>query len=242
MDFNFSGIIRLKENKIDLVSPMFFRSPIDKIYTVVKNYDNDDLLVEMEVDTENLEKAQKIAELELRRVSNIFSWFENMGVEKHFLIGHSFPNGKGGRSVIRKFTLVRKVDSKKILDVKSQNKLMDKMKANFSNSVGDLLLMWNQALRENSNGMKFFLLYRLLEKLIDPSNSRESTKKTDEWLKKNHPNFPIERGRSVLTFLRDNVHAKSVNFPFKKIDRYINDFQNIVREVIENKFPIELSK
>lgn len=237
MDFNFSGIIRLKENKIGLPSPMFFRSPINKINTVVKNYNNDDLLVEMEFDTENLENAQKIAELELRRVSNMFSWFENIEIEKCFLTGHSFPNGKGGHSVISKLTLVRNIDSKKILDIASQNKLEDKMKINFSDNVEDFLLMWGEALREDSNGMKFFLLFRILEVLFS-----DSRKKADEWLRNNYPNYPLEKGQfneniSIFTFLRDNVHAKSPDFPFEKIDQYINNFQNIVKKAIEGEFP-----
>lgn len=242
MNFHFSGTIRLKDNKIGFEKPLIFISPIDEIDTQIKVGASDDLFVEMKIEATNFERAKKMAELELTRVSNLLSWFENVGVEKYWITGHSVPNDKGGYTITSTLTLVSRINTKKTLGIKSVENLEKKMNVDYGNDVSDILLMWKDALRENSSGMRFFLFYRILEKLIDPSNSSQSTKKTDDWLKKNYSKFPLEGKRSILTFLRDNIHAKSPNFPFEKIDMHINDFQGIVRKAIEDKFSNELVK
>jgi len=235
MKFHFSGIIRLKENKIGFKKPLFFTSPINKINTKVEIRANDDLVVGMEIEAENFERAQKMAELELARVSSLLSWFENIGIEKYWITGHSIPNDKGGYTVISKLTISRSIDDKKTLNIKSVKELEKNMNVDHANDVSDILLMWTEALTQNSTGMRFFLFYRILEKLIDPNNSMQSTTKTDTWLKSNYPKLPLEGKRSILTFLRDNIHAKSPNFPFEKIDQYINNLQEIARKAIEDK-------
>lgn len=239
--YNFSGTIRLKENKIGFKKSLSFTSSIDKIETIIREVEHEDLAVEMKIESVSLEKARRIAELELMRVSNLLSWFENVGIEKYWITGYSFPNDKGGRTVAKTLTLMASINARKTLSEESGKKLEDKLKADYDNEMEDILLMWRDALRQESAGMKFFLLYRILEKIIDPSNTSKSTKKTDDWLKINYAIFPLEGARSIFTFLRDNVHAKSKDFPFEKIDQYINNFQDIVRKAIENKFPNELT-
>jgi hypothetical protein len=97
--------------------------------------------------------------------------------------------------------------------------------------------MWKDAISEVSKGLKFFLLYRLLEKIFHKRTA------VDKWIMSEYPTTQKAKGQygediTIFTFLRDNIHAKSVDFPFHKIEENLSQLQNITQKAIQDKYYI----
>jgi hypothetical protein len=107
---------------------------------------------------------------------------------------------------------------------------------NYNNEFEEMLFMWREAIEEERNGLRFFLLYRILEWL-----NGGIRKNADSWIKSKEPNVEIRKDNNnidvtIYTFLRDNVHPKTTNFPYEDIDKHIARFEQLVKIAINEKF------
>lgn len=93
-------------------------------------------------------------------------------------------------------------------------KLKDFINKKISNKGDqDYLLMYQQAVSENSSAMRYLLFYKLLETIC------RGRKRTEEFIKSQLPSIEICKDRrgdvTVLTWVRDNIHSKNAGFPYK---------------------------
>lgn len=65
----------------------------------------------------------------------------------------------------------------------------------------------------------------------------------DKWIEAEYPATEKAKGQhgediTIFTFLRDNIHAKSIDFPFDKIEENLSSLQNIAKKAIQDKYHI----
>lgn len=102
--------------------------------------------------------------------------------------------------------------------------------------------MWQEAISNDSDELKYLLLYRILEKLIG------GRKEIDQWILSQEPQTKmIKNSRSkkkkevtIFTYLRDQIHPKQPDFPFDEIKNYLPKLQDLARKAISNKFSFPL--
>lgn len=102
--------------------------------------------------------------------------------------------------------------------------------------------MWKDALGQETDALKFLLLFRLLEWIHRGEGIGKERKAVDRWIRLTDPKLPLEKDKngksdiSVLTFLRDNIHAKSIDFPFSQISSHLPRLQALVKLCIKEKY------
>ena len=105
----------------------------------------------------------------------------------------------------------------------------------YNSSEQTFLSMYREALLQESPVTKFLLLYRLLETI------HQGIPNTESFIKQQHPNIKIcsdrKGDRTILTWLRDNVHGKGTRFPFKEI----NDNIQLIKELVNKSMAIVIS-
>lgn len=188
----------------------------------------------------NLQQALAISENKLLGIASRLSWLENVAIEHSIITGHSFLESTGGQETLVmtdsvSISGVCRIEKK--LEIERINELAKLLPATYSLEAEETLIMWRDSVSEKSSGLKFFLLFRLLEKVFG------SRKNVDKWIKDNYPKTEMAKGQfgesiTIYTFLRDNIHAKSIDFPFDKIKENLPPFQNIVQKAIKDKYKI----
>lgn len=93
----------------------------------------------------------------------------------------------------------------------------------------DYLRMYRNAIAEKHVAMRYFLLYRILEKILG--------KQKENWIKTKEPSVQIIKDsrdkKTIYTFLRDHIHPKVFDFPYSEIERYVNGLNKLVIKAIE---------
>jgi len=240
--YNISGIISFSESeKISLEEPCFFKSP-SGMTTNLRSNENDEIITEMElVASDSDVAAVQLAQNEILRIANLISWLHSIPINE-FRITNYTENIESQHAVffadIVKFS--DSFSAKEVLGKQTIVKLASNLAKDYDEEFKEMLLMWREALREESLGLRFFLFYRILE--YPNGQNQEVRKKVDSWIRGKDPSIPLRKDRngkdiSVLTFLRDNVHAKASSFPFGDIERYLPKLQNLVRNKIEERIP-----
>lgn len=78
------------------------------------------------------------------------------------------------------------------------------------------------------------MLYLLLEKILGKNN-------VESWIKDQELNVRMEknprnnRPETIYTYLRNHIHARTIEFPYKEISRHVNKLQDLVSKAIEQK-------
>jgi len=201
--------------------------------------ENNHLEVILKLISDNEESAIIRAGNELERISNLISWFYDIPIIKWKINGINFPGKKVTMTGIG--TLSVKGCIEKTLDNEGIKNLNKQLTKSYDTDFEEILIMWRQALAEESKGLKFFLFYRVLEALF-----RNDRKKLDEFIKNKINNVEMRddgRGKKVtiFTFLRDNIHAKGSKFPYDEIEQYLPQLQDLVRKKIQENFSSDLS-
>ena len=129
---------------------------------------------------------------------------------------------------------------RKTLSGESINRLKEFLKEPLSFQIEECLMMYRQALSEESIGLKFLLLYRIIEKII-------RGRKIDQWIESVEPNVKKVKNRNtkditIYTYLRHNIHPKQPQFPYKEISKYVSKLVDITKKAIEEKLKVERRK
>ena len=213
----------------------------DGLEVLVRNSpENNSLEVALKVISENEESAVIRAENELEKLSNLIGWFQNIPIVKWKINTITFSEKENSQNVVivaETVTLSEKLSIKKTLGDESIKTLEKQLSKSYDKGFEEILIMWREALAEESKGLKFFLFYRILEKLC---GSRANVDKFIESKIDNVEKRDDGRGNQVtiFTFLRDNIHAKHPRFPYKEINQYLPQIQELARRKIEEDFCI----
>ncbi|KPL04547.1 MAG: hypothetical protein AMJ90_00430 [candidate division Zixibacteria bacterium SM23_73_2] len=240
INYQISGHLYLAEEfQLGLENPLFYQ--LNGLEVFIKNSpENKRLNVTVKVNSENKESAIIRAENELQRVSNLISWFHNVPIIKCRISGITFSKKKDSQNVVvmmENLSLSAKLCIMKTMGEESIKKFNEQLTKSYDRNFEEILIMWREALVEQSKGLKFFLFYRILERLCSSRREVErfiegkiiSIERRNDW-----------RGHQVtiFTFLRDNIHSKNQKFPYKEIERHLPQMQNLVRTKIQESFPI----
>jgi len=226
------------ERNIKLSEPLTYVS--ENIQVTISNHEEDSvkLLVTLEVETTDKDRAHFIAESELLRIANLLSWEKSVPI-KGFRVGAMHYSTKPGNMNAVGFMETLTVSAKMSLNVTLGEQGIRMLEDKFSNAPTvpeEIQLMWREAVSESSKSMQFLLYYRILEYIN--GNKRKGA---DTYIKKVDPTVALEKGLknedvSVYTYLRDNIHAKNPSFPYKDIERYLPKLSSLVRTAIENTY------
>lgn len=229
-----------EESQLSLENHLSYQVGNNLKVLIRNSSENNGLDVILEAISESKESAVIRAENELERISNLISWFYNP-IIKWKISRITFSEKKDSRNLVvmtGTFTLSgREVCFKKTLGNESIKDLNKQLTKSYNSDFEEILIMWRQALAEQSKGLKFFLFYRILEKLCGGRTNidRFIESKINSIEKRNDG-----RGGQVtiFTFLRDNIHAKDLKFPYKEIEQRLPQIQDLARRKIEEDFPI----
>lgn len=236
-----STISPSQETRIELKEPMSYRSPSGVLATI--NTDEKfEIIVVMQIEASDDEQASELAEIELRRLSDLLSWNYDMGIAHSGISSITNRDGTGSintviyqQAAICDAIQVTKADSVENINVLSQ-KLEQNLDINHEGvPLDEALYMWREALKEQSKGLRFFLLFRILERMNGGKRIY-----ADMWIREKEQDTPLTPSNgqevTIYTFLRDNVHAKTAQFPYKEINEYLPKLQHLAKTAIKERF------
>lgn len=238
MIFNVSAVINFaKDYQISIDSDFDFTDEEIEVY-ISPSFEG--LNVVFKIEIANQQQAFALAENKLLKIVNLLSWLHNIPILKSKITGCSYQETKNSQSSIviaETISLKDHISIKKGLGKEAIMQLSKDLSKVYSPDTEEILLMWKDAISEDSKGLKFFLLYRLLEKIFHKRTA------VDKWIMSEYPTTQKAKGQygediTIFTFLRDNIHAKSVDFPFHKIEENLSQLQNITQKAIQDKYYI----
>jgi hypothetical protein len=225
---------------LDLENDLSYQVGNDLEVLIRNSSESNRLDVILKVISKNKESAVIRAENELERISNLISWFHNTPIIKWKISGITFSEKKGSRNIV--VTPETLTLSARLLCIKKTlgNESIKQLTKIYNSDFEEILIMWRQALVEESKGLKFFHFYRILEKLCGDIS------KVEEFIKGKISTVEMrDNGRgnkvTIFTFLRHNIHPKSSKFPYNEIEQHLPQLQDLVREKIKENFSSDLS-
>lgn len=236
-----SNISPSQETKIELKEPVSYRSP-SGVTSTINTDDKFEIIVEMQIEAFNNEQASEIATIELNRLSDVLSWNYDMGIIYLGISSITTEGNTGSPNTVinEQLIICDAVQVTKANSVKNLKLLSKKLEQNLDInhegvSLEEALYMWREALKEQSKGLRFFLLFRILEWINDGKRTL-----ADLWIRGKEPDEPLRVSNrqtvTVYTYLRDNVHAKSAEFPYKEIDEHLPKLQRLAKMAIKERF------
>lgn len=238
--FKVEAIIRFYPcNKLSFSEFLEFEQP-DSTKILLKSSEKNGLIVEMDFLADSSEEAKSKGEYKLWELANCLSWFEEIPIVEariKSIVAQEEKEKCTKIQVMEFLTAKVEVSVEKKLGKESLEKLKNKLQKVLPSEVGEILFMWRTAISSEEEIGKYFLLYRILEKII-------GTTKIEEWIKSKEPSVELINDKwrnkkiTIYTFLRDNVHPKQNDFPFEKIKAYLPKLQNLAKIAIKEKFNI----
>lgn len=242
--YQLSGEIILDKNQsIELDRAFTISSYSDEIRNINVKSSTDKILVEYIILSDSDQEAESIASLHLNFLANRISFQHNIPIKNTEITGVSYQELNGPNKILtaKKFLRFKTSSrSKKILSGESINRLKEFLKEPLSFQIEEYLMMYRQALSEKSIGLKFLLLYRIIEKII-------GGRKVDQWIESVEPNVKKVKNRNtkditIYTYLRHNIHPKQPQFPYKEISNYVSKLVGLTEKAIEEKLKIKRGK
>ena len=242
MEYTVNGIITLSPgSELGLSSDINFTSP-SKTRIVLSSKSDDELAVLIKLEADDDTSAQELSRLELSRICNLLSFYENASISKSRVTGMSYikatPEGNTEVSVAVTASIHATVGAMLTLGNKSITKLVSDLEKGYSTDCEEALYMWREAISNESPALRYVLLYRLLEFLF-----KSDTEKLTSWIVSKEPNVQIFRDRrrkdhTIYTYLRDHIHPKGKTFPMKQIRDNESKLRTLVQQAIKEKFSI----
>jgi hypothetical protein len=242
MEYTASGNIMFYPTvKLKLDTTVEFNSPSgEKI--ALNSTDDNDLAVRITLEEESDAAAKERAEIELKRICDLLSYFYDISILGSRITGMVSmvvtPEGKHvrvGEGVIAVDAILSLV---KGLGPGSTPQLVHHLVKEYPPDFEDVISMWREAISMEVPALKYLLLYRLMEKLF-----RDDTKALTAWIKAKESSVECcsneYRGKhTIYTYLRDNIHAKPGQkvFPLQQMRVYLPRLQSLVRQRIEEIF------
>ncbi len=242
-EYQVSGeIILNKTRSIELDRAFTISSYGDEIRKINIKSSTDKILVEYIILSDSDQEAESIASLHLNFLANRISFQHNIPIKNTGITGVSYQELNGPNkalTVIAFLGFKTSLSSKKTLSGESINRLKEFLEEPLTPQIEEYLIMYRQALSEESISFRFWLLYGILEKII-------GGKKIDQWIKNVEPNVKKVKNRyakdiTIYTFLRHHIHPKQPRFPYKEVSNYEPKLAGLTKKAIEEKIKITSS-
>ena len=240
MEYRIGGIIEFyPTSKLKLDGTPNFSSPSGAQITLNSTNDND-LAVGITLEVDSEVAAKEMAEIEFNRIASLLSYFHDIPISGSRIIGmvsvFLTPEGKDIRAV--EFGVGSDAISSLVkgLEPKITEELGHHLEHEYYSDFETVVSMWREAISTEALALKYLLLYRLMEFLF-----KGKTSALTNWIKTKEPSVRIFHDRqrndtTIYTYLRDNIHRKQKEFPFREINDALPRFQNMVKDAIEEKF------
>ena len=234
-----SGSLWLKlEEEINFTSPYF----CSKVKISSPEECEKELNVEMTIKAKSQEEAIEKGKIELKRVADLLGWFWEIPIIERGITTVSHQTRHGNVKANECIEMKEKVLVTRIPDESLRKKLKNDLERKYPENFEEAISMWQEAISNDSDELKYLLLYRILEKLIG------GRKEIDQWILSQEPQTKmIKNSRSkkkkevtIFTYLRDQIHPKQPEFPFDEIKNYLPKLQNLAQKAISNKFSFPL--
>jgi hypothetical protein len=239
MEYKVDGIIEFSPaKKLNLDKPTKVNSPSESVITLTSTEDNN-LRVEIILETDTATDAKELAEIELKRICDLLSYFYNIPIMESRTISVSAiivtPAGKQASTLETSVGLRTIVSHVQGLGPEATKKLIHDLEKDYPPNFEDVISMWREAISTETPALKYLMLYRLMEFLFK-SDTRELT----NWIKASQPSVQLfsDRQRSettIYTYLRDNIHPKQKHFPIGDIAALLPRLETLVKQAIDEK-------
>lgn len=245
MEYRVEGIIRFHPtSKLKLGETLSFSSP-SGAQIALNSASNDNLSVQIVLEADDTAAAEEMAAIELDRISNLLSYFHDVPLERSSITGMSSVQVDAEGTRITVGAAMVGVDAilsvVKQLDPKSAEELRHQLEKVHPVDFEDVIYMWREAISTKSPALQYILLYRLIEFLFS-NKGKAKTRALTDWIKKKEPSvnmYPPDQYRNYhythYTYLRDNIHAKTKQFPHTEIVRALPTLQRLTKQAIEEK-------
>jgi hypothetical protein len=239
MEYTANGTIKFDRTaKFKLDTTVEFNSP-SGVRIALNSRDDNDLAVRITLEEESEVDAKERADIELKRICDLLSYFYDISILRSQIAGIASevvtPKGKHVRFAIE-FSATRTLV--KDLSPWFTPQLVHHLEKEYPLDFEDVISMWREAISMEVPALKYWLLYRLMEKLF-----RGNTKALTAWIKAKESSVECcsneYRGKhTIYTYLRDNIHAKPEQkvFPLQQMRVYLPRLQSLVRQRIEEIF------
>jgi len=244
MEYRISGYLYFAEDcQLVLEHPLSYQR--ENLQISIKNNSksnqNRQLDITLRIDSKDKESAVIKVENELDRISDLISWFYNDVPVVKWGISR-IEDSRGVGTATATVPLSARFCRPKNLDDEDIKKFKNQLVRDYSDDFEEILIMWREALTEQSKGLKFFLFYRILERLCD-GKPGEERKRVEKWIKAKEKDIEMRESKgklvTIYTFLRDNIHAKDSRFPYADIEKYLPRLQKLTKEKIQEVFSRE---
>ena len=244
MEFFIDAVINMDpERGISFSVPLEYSNSDDVSVSISDNSeDKSKLNAKFKVRAESLEQAKFVTENELLKVANILSWEKAVPVKGFSINSSQYSSKEGNRNTVmfaKSITIDTYVSAFTTLKGDSVKKLATRFES-YDSTAEDIMMMWREALSEDSESMKFLLYFRILEYIHGGKRIG-----ADNYIRTKIPSVEIRKSGkgnnenvSVYTYLRDNIHAKNSSFPYKEIRKYLSSLNSLTREAIKEKHNI----
>lgn len=243
MEYEINGIIKFfASDKLKLSKRLDFTSP-SGARVGLDSSSNNDITVEIFLEAESDDDARAIAEIELSRTCNLLSFFYNVPISKSSIKGMVLVsrNHEGnivctGKAMVALDAILSHFHE---LNAQSVEKLAHRLEKEYPVNFEDIIYMWKEAISIEEPALKYLLLYRLMEFLFG-GNTKELT----DWIVAKDSSVPLyheKRSKRYITHythLRDNIHRKTRDFPFKDIKDALPKLQDLTKQAIEENYRI----
>lgn len=196
------------------------------------------MTVEYVIFAEDDQGAESRATLHSNFLADRIAFHLNIPIRGVSITGMSYQETNGSKSVISMRDIMFAVDSLGIKLKLSEGritKLKEFLERQLQKKTEEYLIMYRIAVSEKSTAMRYFLLYSLMEKILGGQND------VDSWIKAQNLNVRMKKDprnntlETIYTYLRNCIHARTIEFPYKEISRYVHKLQDLASKAIEQK-------
>ena len=237
----FSGLIKTRDTAlVELERSLEYISP-NGILVSVRNdeKDADSLCVNFTFGDKSIDEAKIESEVEISRLANVLSWERGWRIIDYRITSHSTKMKDGRQSVlvmVETLKINMNMSLKTGVNEEGIKAIENTLETEYPDDFLDLLILWKEAMNQESPVTRFFLLFRILE---DELGKRKAA---DAWIRDKMPDIELRESQgtvSVLTYLRDNIHPKKENkgFPFTQVQDNLPIIEKLVTILIKEKYP-----
>lgn len=236
MEYKINGTIITKLNLAETVN----FSSVSGARITLNSTDDGDLTMEITLEAETEADAEAMAEIELSRICSLLSYFCDIPISRGLITGMVVitPEGKRVEKQWFRADTVRSVV--KDLEQESIEELVGRLEREYPQNFEDIVYMWKDAISQESEALKYLLLYRLLERLFGDDRKTLRERMT-QWIRFKEPAVQMFRSPpdakykvTVYTYLRDYIsHPKEKIFSMQYIKIHLPRLKNLVKQAIE---------
>ena len=238
-EYQISTEIELDKNRlIEFKCPFEISSSDNQIKNIKINSEAGKIIVNYAVLAHSDQEAEERVLLQLNDLADRICFKENIPTKDRTITGISCRKTEGSNMSVEVAAFVRvkgHLSIKKSLSETSINQLTKFLEKPLKPLMEEYLVMYRQALSEESVVSRFVLLYKILEKIIG------KCEEIDKWIENVEPSVIKVKNRNrkdvtIYRHLRNSIaHPKQVELPYKEIFNNVHKLTDLARRAIQEK-------